>query len=39
MAVALVDKGQELDELDAPLREWNATATADGELEPSASPA
>jgi hypothetical protein len=35
-AVALVDKGQELKELDGSLREWNATATADGELEPRA---
>ena len=33
-AVALVDKGQELDELDAALREWNAGATAEGVLQP-----
>ena len=37
--VALVDKGQELRELDESLREWNAFATADGALEPGAPPA
>ena len=30
--VTLVDKGQELDELDEGMREWNATALADGRL-------
>lgn len=30
--VTLLDKGQELDELDEAMREWNATALADGRL-------
>jgi hypothetical protein len=30
--VTLVSKGQELDELDESMREWNATALADGKL-------
>jgi hypothetical protein len=30
--VTLVDKGQELDELDDAMRDWNATALADGRL-------
>ena len=30
--VTLVDKGQELDELDEAMRDWNATALADGRL-------
>jgi hypothetical protein len=30
--VTLVDKGQELDELDEVMREWNATALGDGRL-------
>jgi hypothetical protein len=30
--VTLVAKGQELDELDESMREWNATALADGRL-------
>ena len=30
--VTLVDKGHELDELDETLREWNATAVADGRI-------
>ena len=30
--VTLVDKGQELDELDDGMRDWNATALADGRL-------
>jgi hypothetical protein len=30
--VTLVSKGQELEELDESMREWNATALADGQL-------
>ena len=30
--VTLVDKGQELDELDEAMRDWNATALGDGRL-------
>jgi hypothetical protein len=30
--VTLVDKGQELEELDEGMREWNGTALADGRL-------
>ncbi len=31
--VAVADKGHEVDEIDADLRRWNATATDDGALE------
>jgi hypothetical protein len=30
--VTLLAKGQELDELDASMRDWNASALADGKL-------
>ena len=30
--VTLVSKGQELDELDESMRDWNASASADGKL-------
>jgi len=30
--VTLVDKGHELDELDESLRDWNASAVADGRI-------
>ena len=32
--VAVADKGHEVDEIDADLRRWNATATDDGALQP-----
>lgn len=31
-SILLADKGQEIHEIDAPLREWNGSATAEGEL-------